>query len=139
MFFFDCPTSQVSSLSHQAASQFNQLYPYCPPAKVFQGRCGIPIPAVRFVGKKPGDLSFLFYVFIHGSSHQLEFESLNFDFWLASQFLIIFSTTKEQPSTGSFSPENKPRLVVGEEEHGRNLLDDLPHRATSVRLEDHLT
>lgn len=36
-------TSQLPSLSHQAASHFNPLNPYCPPAKEFQIRCGTPV------------------------------------------------------------------------------------------------
>jgi len=42
-FDFDCATSQLPSLSHQAASHFNPLNPYCPPAKEFQIRCGTPV------------------------------------------------------------------------------------------------
>jgi hypothetical protein len=77
-------------------------------------------------------------IIFHHKSYKLELEALNFDFWVVSVVSSSFfyhSKHSHQLALQRHQAEG-PRLVVGEEQPGRNLLDDLTHLATS---EDHLT
>ena len=73
-------------------------------------------------------------IIVHHKSYKLELEALNFDFWVVS-VVFYHSQHSHQLALQRHQAEG-PRLVVGEEQPGRNLLDDLTHLATS---EDHLT